>query len=50
MARCSSVSARRPSVMRVWALGEIALTVTPMRFSSRAAMMVNAAMPAFAAP
>jgi len=47
---CSSVRSRRPSVMRVTALGEIAFTVTPMRRSSRAAMIENEAMPALAAP
>jgi hypothetical protein len=34
----------------VAAPGEIALTVTPYRASSIAAMTVNDAMPAFAAP
>ncbi len=38
------------SVMRVRAPGLIALTVTPYRASSAAAMMVRAAMPALAAP
>ena len=38
------------SVMRVRAPGLIALTVTPYWPSSAAAMMVSAAMPAFAAP
>ncbi len=36
--------------MRVSAPGAIALTVTPYRPSSRAAMIVNAAMPILAAP
>ena len=36
--------------MRVRAAGAIALTVTPYRPSSRLAMIVNDAMPAFAAP
>ncbi len=38
------------SVIRVRAPGLIALTVTPYRANSVAAMRVNAAMPAFAAP
>jgi hypothetical protein len=40
----------RSSVIRVSAVGAMALTVTPYRPSSMAAMTVNAAMPAFAAP
>ena len=52
ISRSSSVSGAgpRPSVMRVSATGATALTVTPYRASSNAAMLVNAAMPAFAAP
>ncbi len=40
----------RFSVMRVSAAGAMALTVTPYRASSIAAITVNAAMPALAAP
>ncbi len=36
--------------MRVSAAGAMALTVTPYRWSSWAAMTVKAAMPALAAP
>ncbi|MND01706.1 hypothetical protein D3C83_208060 [compost metagenome] len=46
----SSLYSRRSSVMRVKADGEIEFTVTPSRASSRAAMTVNEAMPALAAP
>src|SRR5207302_7402261 len=40
----------RSSVMRVSAPGAMALTVTPYRASSRAAMMVRPAIPDLAAP
>jgi hypothetical protein len=38
-----------PSVIRVRAIGEIALTVTPYRAISIAAIVVSEMMPAFAA-
>jgi hypothetical protein len=52
ISRSSSVSGAgpRPSVMRVRATGATALTVTPYRPSSSAAITVKAAMPALAAP
>ena len=50
--RSASVSGAGPrfSVIRVNATGATALTVTPYRASSSDAIVVNAAMPAFAAP
>ncbi|CAB4609544.1 unannotated protein [freshwater metagenome] len=52
ISRSSSVSGAlpRPSVIRVSATGATAFTVTLKRASSSAAMMVNEAIPAFAAP
>jgi hypothetical protein len=35
-------------IIRVWALGEIALTVTPNRASSLAVVLVKPMIPAFA--
>ena len=46
----SPVMSLRPAVMRVRAIGAMALTVTPMRVSSSARITVIAAMPALAAP
>src|ERR671916_659166 len=50
-ARASSVSARKvDAVMSVSAVGQTALTVTPYRASSMAAISVNDAIPPLAAP